>query len=84
MDPPVFYSSFIKMSDDITAGGLKIKKGDLCTIGMGHISHNPNEFHTPSEFIPERFDPKSHYYKRPDGGRRNPYSSSPFLSLIHI
>jgi len=31
------------------------------------------------EFIPDRFDPKSKYFRRPDGGVRHPLAFSPFL-----
>jgi len=29
--------------------------------------------------LPDRFDPKSPLYKRPDGKQRNPYAFCPFL-----
>merc|ERR1712070_1191327 len=37
------------------------------------------EWVEPYSFIPERFDPDSKYYKRPDGSNRNPLSYNPFL-----
>ena len=43
------------------------------------IHHDPEQWIKPSEFIPERFDPESDYFKRPDGGPRHPFAFTPFL-----
>ena len=43
--------------------------------------HNPNEWHNPTEFIPERFDPESEYFLRPNSDKkeaRSPNSYIPF------
>mmetsp|Transcript_38343 Transcript_38343/g.51994 ORF Transcript_38343/g.51994 Transcript_38343/m.51994 type:complete len:119 (+) Transcript_38343:1254-1610(+) len=42
------------------------------------IHHNKDEWHSPKEFIPDRFDCKSKYFKRPDGKPRHPMSFVPF------
>ena len=42
---------------------------------------NPKEWHSPTEFIPERFDPESEYFFRPNLDKkeaRNPNSYIPF------
>lgn len=43
-----------------------------------HIHHNKEEWIEPERFIPERFEPHSKYYLRPDGKPRNPFSFVPF------
>ena len=44
-----------------------------------YIHHNSKEWQSPLEFIPERFDPESPYFLRPDGKQRSPYSYLPFM-----
>ena len=44
-----------------------------------YIHHNSKEWQSPLEFIPERFDPESPYFLRPDGKQRSPYSYQPFM-----
>jgi cytochrome P450 len=35
-------------------------------------------YENPSEFRPERFEPSSKYYLKPNGEKRHPWSYSPF------
>ena len=79
MQPPVYYSSTVRMSETLKAGKLMIRKGDPITISMGRMQNHPNEWQEPERFIPERFDMSSKYYLRPDGQKRSTYSFSPFL-----
>ena len=79
MMPPVYYSSTIRMSENVQAGPLRIRKGDPISINMGRMQNHPSEWQQPEKFIPERFDPKSTYFLTPTGKRRNTYSFSPFL-----
>ena len=44
-----------------------------------NLHHNSKEWQNPLEFIPERFDPESSYFVRPDGKQRSPYSYLPFM-----
>jgi len=37
-------------------------------------------WHAPEEFIPERFDKSSKYFKKPDGSIRHKFSYIPFTS----
>jgi len=39
---------------------------------------NPNEWHHPRKFLPERFDPGSKYFKTVSGEKRNEMSFIPF------
>ena len=79
MMPPVYYSSSIRMSEQVQAGKLHIRKGDPLFINMGRMHNHPSEWQEPDRFIPERFDPKSPYFLTPGGKRRNTFSFSPFL-----
>lgn len=84
MQPPVFYSSSVAMSETVQCGPLEIRKGDNVSISMYNLCNNPNEWIEPKKFIPERFEPKSKYYLTPSGAKRNPFSFSPFLGGARI
>lgn len=47
-------------------------------IAMLSTQYNSKEFIEPFKFLPERFDPKSKYYKTADGESRHPFSYIPF------
>jgi cytochrome P450 len=57
---------------------------DGVIIGIDYMQHDPVQWQKPHEFIPERFDPESSYYSRPDGGARHPYAFGPFLGGSRI
>ena len=68
----------------MVAAGLHLRKDDIFYIGMGALCNDPNEWHHPEKFIPERFDSRSEYYLTPSGKKRNPFSFSPFLGGMRI
>ena len=84
MQSPVYYSSSVRMSEDVQCEKLRIRKGDPIMIMQDSMSNDPREWIEPEKFIPERFDSNSPYYLTPDGKRRNPYSFSPFLGGSRI
>lgn len=68
------------MTEDVTfSTGFTLQKGDPFNIDQENIMKNPDEFHRPYDFIPERFDPTSEYYLTPKGKKRHPGSVSSFL-----
>ena len=84
MQPPVYYSSSVRMSETVQCDKLKVRKGDIMTIVMSHLCNDPREWIEPERFIPERFDANSRYFLTPRGDRRNPYSFCPFLGGSRI
>ena len=84
MQPPVYYSSSVRMSETVQCEKLKIRKGDLLMIMMHGLCNDKREWIDPERFIPERFDPQSRYFLTPAGKKRNPYSFSPFLGGSRI
>ena len=67
MQPPVYWSSTIAMTETVQCGPLNIRKDDMILIGMFYLCNNPNEWIDPHTFIPERFDPNSDYFLTPTG-----------------
>lgn len=72
-------------SEDVKICDVTIQKNTPFKIEIASIHHNPNEWISPSEFLPERFDPESKYFTRPlqdgdigEGKNRHPYSYIPF------
>ena len=84
MQPPVYFSSSVRMSETVKCEKLTIRKGDMIAIMMGHLCNDPEAWIEPERFIPERFDTNSKYFLTPSGQRRNPYSFSPFLGGSRI
>jgi len=69
---------------DVEAGGLNIRRGDMMMICMAALCKNPEEWQQPNQFIPERFDNSNPISLTPSGKKRNPYSFSPFLGGSRI
>ena len=65
--------------DNIDICGVPIIKGSILSINLFGFHYNPNEWHEPLKFIPERFDPESEYFTAPATGKaRDPLSFVPF------
>ena len=79
MEPPVRFSSGIRLTETIEICGKTIRSDNTVQIYINYLHHNPNEWQLPDEFIPDRFDPYSQYYLTPNGKKRHPMSFGPFL-----
>lgn len=79
IEPPVAGSLEVAFLENVVVGGIPIAKGDELSVSIAYIHHHPKYWHEPKKFIPERFDPSSPYYKRPDGQARHPLAFTPFL-----
>ena len=51
--------------EDVQLSNLTIKKGTEISYNIHAIHKNPKEWISPHEFIPDRFDPESPYFKQP-------------------
>jgi len=67
------------VTQDLTAGGLALRAGDMINIDIHRLGNNPNEWREPGTFIPDRFDSDSKYFLTPGGKHRNSASFTPFL-----
>jgi cytochrome P450 len=68
------------VSRDTIMNKVSLKKGDPFLTFMGFVHKDPVEWKEPEKFIPERFDPSSEYFLRPDGKKRKPLAFIPFLA----
>lgn len=66
------------MLQDCQLGKFKIPQGDSVAFFIYGAHHNPSQWREPSKFLPERFDPDSEYFKKPNGEPRHPMSFVPF------
>ena len=77
-DAPAAVSKICSMTKTVQVSGVVPNPGDAFIIGTHFMQRDPKQWSSPESFIPQRFDPESPYYKRPDGGKRNTYAYSPF------
>jgi thromboxane-A synthase/cytochrome P450 family 3 subfamily A len=80
MESPLPYSAPSCFDEDVAMEGIDWKAcTDRFVIAFDYLHHDPVQWQEPWKFIPERFDPESKFFKRPDGGVRHPFSFGPFL-----
>jgi len=68
-----------RLTEPTTIDGYNIGTDVTISIHFYALHHNVEEWHTPEQYIPERFDPQSKYFRRPDGKKRHPMSFGPFF-----
>ena len=83
IDPPSSSTLAYFAKEDVEICGVKFGKGSLFEINSLWIHYNSQEWQKPNEFIPERFDPESEYFKKSHiessaNEARNPKSFIPF------
>lgn len=64
--------------EDVDLGDVVIKKGTDIRYNVFGVHYNKKQWIRPHEFLPERFDPTSNLFKRPDGGKRSKFAYIPF------
>jgi cytochrome P450 len=79
IEAPVNAALDAVFTEEVVLGGIHFKTTDRICVAIDVIHHHPDHWQKPSQFLPERFDPNSELYKRPDGGHRHPMAFTPFL-----
>ena len=72
-DPPAHGTLPYFAVEDVNICGVPISKGTIIRPAINFPHYNKNQWPNPTEFIPERFDPESEFYVKP-----NPKSFIPF------
>ena len=79
IDPPSITSMIYFTKEDIEIWNIPLRKGSMITINSIFPHYNQNEWHEPTEFIPERFDQESKYFYKPNSTtKRDSNSFIPF------
>ena len=79
IDNPVIASIIYQAVEDCEITGVKITKGDRLKMNMLYPHYNPEQWHRPEEFLPERFDPQNELFFKPGTKEaRHPKSYFPF------
>ena len=77
-DPPAYETIDYKTINDVNICNVPIKKGNSISINVMSAHMDPDQWHEPFKYIPERFDPTHEYFKTPSGKNRLPVSHNPF------
>lgn len=84
LQPPFPYSTTHRFTKDVRINGVLFTPQTLFTTHPQAIHNDPKEWRSPELYCPERFDPKSPMWLRPDGKPRNPFSFCPFFGGSRI
>ena len=79
LQPPAPASSSNKFVKTVNIKGVDFTPQTGFMLNFNAIHKDPNEWRDPEKYEPDRFDPKSPMYLRPDGKQRNPFSFCPFF-----
>ncbi|CDW85843.1 cytochrome p450 [Stylonychia lemnae] len=80
IEPPVIFSSLLLFKEDTKINEeFVIKKGDNLVLDFQEIHHDQDQWIDHEKFIPERFDPHSDFYHKPNGEKRHPLAFTPFF-----
>ena len=78
-DVPTPITLTYKAYEEVNVCGVKIPKGQEIIMGIPYIHFNPEQWHKPTEFLPERFDPESEFFLKPGtNSKRHPKSFNAF------
>ena len=81
IDPPAPIGLYYEVKQAITICDIPISKGSNICVNCYFPHYNKNEWDSPKIFIPERFDPESDYFFKPNSQEvRDPMSYLPFSS----
>ena len=75
------YGKPMKAKEDIKLeDGFVVREGTIIYPNNGVLGVSENIWKNPLDFVPERFDPESDYFKLPGGGKREPIAWMAFGS----
>ena len=72
LSSPLYGKPMKAKRDTKLSSGFTVRKGTVVYPNNGVIGVSENVWKNPEEFIPERFDPESPYFKLPSGTKREP------------
>ena len=76
--PSVSVATPSSFSKPVKIKGVVYEPHDVFLFNIEALHHDPDEWISPEKFLPDRFDPKSYLYNRPDGKPRHRFSFCPF------
>jgi cytochrome P450 len=80
IDAPTLITAAQSFNRDVTLkNGLEVKKEDTFYVLLHAVHHDPEQWQRPSEYLPDRFDPKSPLYAKPNGDPRHALAFTPFM-----
>lgn len=77
-NPPGHHTDVYKILEDCKLGKYNFLKGQELIFSIYGAHLNPNEWHSPEKFIPDRFNPDSEFFKKPNGEPRHQHALIPF------
>ena len=78
INPPTGVNFSALFSQKTRVGGVDFNPDTAFFVNIEAIHHDPKEWISPEKFDPDRFDPKSPMFKRPDGRPRSPLAFCAF------
>lgn len=79
IQPPTSNTTPNVFSQTVRIEGIDFTPSTNFIINFDTIHNDPKEWVQPQKYDPDRFDPTSKMFLRPDGSPRNPYSFCPFF-----
>ena len=79
LQPPSPVTTVNKFTKTVRINGIEFTPETTFCVDFNQIHMDPKEWVNPEHFEPDRFDPKSPMYLRPDGKMRNTFSFCPFF-----
>jgi cytochrome P450 len=79
MQPPTPTTTVNKFIKTVRINGIEFTPETTFCVDFNQIHTDPKEWINPERYEPDRFNPKSPMYLRPDGKMRNKFSFCPFF-----
>ena len=66
LDGPSVETPYYQVIEDCDIAGVRLPKGQWVSISIYHPHYDSKQWHRPEEFLPERFDPESDLFFKPE------------------